>query len=115
MTSPCTPIERPAGRHDLVFVSPQGWRSLLATRGDLAADPLVARWVDNGWPLIGRRAMPGEGTACALGLPLPPFAGKTAAFVPDAAEDIVSIAPPAFAESASRLAPRAWRPTLDRL
>ncbi len=48
-------------RHDLVFVRPAGWRALLETRSDLAADPLVALWVDKGRPLIGRRAAPGEG------------------------------------------------------
>jgi hypothetical protein len=33
------PNDRPMGRHDLIFVSPTEWRSLLETRRDLAADP----------------------------------------------------------------------------
>ncbi len=53
-------------RHDLVFVSPEGWRAVLATRCDLAAEPLIALWVDSGWPLIGRRPEPGEMQGVAL-------------------------------------------------
>ena len=115
MTSPCTPIERPAGRHDLVFVSPQGWRAMLATRGDLAADPLVARWTDTGWPTIRRRAMPGETSGVALGLPLPPSAGKKRVAFLLSPSDINSIVRPPSLELAAGSAPRAWRPTLDRL
>jgi phosphoribosyl-dephospho-CoA transferase len=107
------PNSRPTRRHDLIYVSPAAWRSLLATRGDLAADPLVARWVDNGRPLIGRRAMPHEVRGVALGLPLPPFAGKRRLSFLMRPEDIVSIAPPPTLSLASRVAPRAWRPTLD--
>jgi phosphoribosyl-dephospho-CoA transferase len=39
-------------RHDLIFVSPVAWRSLLKTRDDLAEEPLAAGWVDRGWPLV---------------------------------------------------------------
>ncbi|HEY9455983.1 MAG TPA: malonate decarboxylase holo-[acyl-carrier-protein] synthase [Bradyrhizobium sp.] len=115
MTSPCTPIERSVGRHDLVFVSRLGWRALLATRVDLAADPLVSRWPDQDWPAIRRRAMPGETAGVALGLPLPPSAGKKriAFLLPPC--DIVSIVRPPSLEAASGAAPRAWWPTLDRL
>ena len=38
--------------------------------------PLIARWVDNGWPLVKRRVAPDDGEGVPLGLPLPPFAGK---------------------------------------
>ena len=61
---------------------------------DLAADPLVARWVDKGWPLVGRRAMPGEAHGVALGLPLPPFAGKRRLSLLMQADDIISTSPP---------------------
>ncbi len=63
-------------RHDLIFVSPVAWRSLLKTRDDLAGEPLVIEWVDRGWPLVARRTLPGEADGLPLGLPLPPFAGK---------------------------------------
>jgi phosphoribosyl-dephospho-CoA transferase len=115
MASHSKPGDRPMRRHDLVFVRPTAWRSLLATRGDLAADPLVAPWVDKGWPLIGRRAMPGEAHGVALGLPLPPFAGKLRLSFLMQPEDIISTAPPPALSSASRVAPREWWPTLDSL
>jgi phosphoribosyl-dephospho-CoA transferase len=116
----CKPNSGPTRRHDLIYVSPVAWRSLLTARGELAAAPLVAdslleSWVDNGWPLIGRRAMPHEARGVALGLPLPPFAGKRRLSFLIRPEDIVSTAPPPTLGFASRVAPRAWRPTLDAL
>ena len=115
MTLPCTPVDQPTGRHDLVFVSPQGWRALFATRRDLAMDPMVARWPGQGWPAVRRRAMPGETSGVALGLPLPPSAGKRriAFLLPPG--DIISIVRPPSLEAACGSAPRAWWPTLDRL
>lgn len=115
MASHPRPSDRPMRRHDLAFVSRPAWRSLLATRTDLAADSLVADWVDRGWPLIGRRAMPGEAHGAALGLPLPPFAGKHRLSFLMQHEDIISTSRPPALSSASRLAPRQWRPTLDAL
>ena len=41
-------------RHDLIFVSPVAWRSLMHTRHDLAEEPLLLGWVDRGWPLGAR-------------------------------------------------------------
>jgi phosphoribosyl-dephospho-CoA transferase len=115
MASHFKPAERPVRRHDLAFVTASGWRAALAKRGQLAADPLITRWVDNGWPLIGRRAMPGETHGVALGLPLPPSAGKRRlAFLVEPGE-IVSIARPPSLNAARQAAPRAWSPTLDRL
>ncbi len=99
-------------RHDLIFVSAAGWRSLLAMRADLAADPLVAGWVDKGWPLIGRRAMQGEESGVPLGLPLPPFAGKRRLTFVVQPHHIAAIAPPPSLSAVSRMAPRAWWPTL---
>ena len=105
--------DRPIRRHDLIFVSRTGWRAALATRRDLATEPLVALWVENGRPLIGRRAMPGEAHGVALGLPLPPSAGKRRLSFIMPPEDILSITPPPTLSSVRRAAPRAWRPTLD--
>jgi phosphoribosyl-dephospho-CoA transferase len=98
-----------------VFISPRGWRSLFAARRDLAAEPLVARWPDSGWPTIRRRAMPGETSGVALGLPLPPSAGKKRLSFLLQPGDIVSTARPPSLKAARASAPRAWRPTLDRL
>ncbi|HEY9212541.1 MAG TPA: malonate decarboxylase holo-[acyl-carrier-protein] synthase [Ancylobacter sp.] len=107
--------DRPMKRHDLVFVSPAGWRSRLAAHGDLAADPLVSSWVDRGWPLIGRRAVPDEAHGVALGLPLPPFAGKRRLSFVMPPEHIVSTAPPPALSAAIPVAPRVWWPTLEAL
>jgi phosphoribosyl-dephospho-CoA transferase len=112
---PCKPGEHPIGRHDLVFVSPKGWRAMLATRGELAVDPLVARWSDRGWPAIRRRAMPGEASGVALGLPLPPSAGKKRLCFLLQSDDIISVARPPSLNDARASAPRAWWPALDRL
>jgi phosphoribosyl-dephospho-CoA transferase len=102
-------------RHDLIFVDPKRWRAVLATRDDLTTDPLVARWVENGWPLIGRRGTPCEVHGVPLGLPLPPFAGKRRLSFLMQPEDIVSTSPPPALRSVIAVAPRAWRPTLDGL
>ena len=115
MTSPCTPIERPAGRHDLVFVSPDGWDAMLSGRGDLASEPLVAMWSNRGWPTIRRRAMPDEPRGMALGLPLPPSAGKKRLSFLLADDDVASMMRPPSLDAARGSAPPVWRPTLDRL
>jgi phosphoribosyl-dephospho-CoA transferase len=115
VASPCKPSERPAGRHDLVYVSPQGWRTMLAAHGDLAEDSLVARWSDEGRPTIRRRPTPGEPRGVAVGLPLPPSAGKRRLSFLLQPDDIISIARPPLLNSASGSAPLAWCPTLDRL
>jgi phosphoribosyl-dephospho-CoA transferase len=115
MTSPCKHGERPPGRHDLVFVSPEGWRAMLDARDDLAADSLLARWPKMRWPTIRRRALPCEATGLALGLPLPPSAGKKrVSFVVDI-DHVISVARPPSLRQARAYAPRNWWPTLDRL
>ncbi|MET0676040.1 MAG: malonate decarboxylase holo-[acyl-carrier-protein] synthase [Bradyrhizobium sp.] len=115
MTLPCNPTERPAGRHDLVFVSPQGFRGMLAARGDLAGNALVARWADEGWPMIRRRAIPADSSGVPLGLPLPPSTGKKRLCFVSQPDDIVSVARPPSLNRARGSAPSAWRPTLERL
>jgi phosphoribosyl-dephospho-CoA transferase len=112
---PCKPAERPTGRHDLVFVRPESWRAMLAARGDLAADPLVACWSDRGWPAIRRRAIPGEASGVALGLPLPPSAGKRRPCFLLQSDDIISVARPPLLNDARASAPRPWWPALNRL
>jgi phosphoribosyl-dephospho-CoA transferase len=102
-------------RHDLVFVSPTAWRSFVETRDDLAEDPLVAGWVDRGWPLIARRLAPEEGHGVPLGLPLPPSAGKRRIGLLMDPAGIRSIARPPLLSAAFRVAPAAWIPTLHTL
>ncbi len=115
MTSPCKHGERPPGRHDLVFVSPEGWRAMLDARDDLAADSLLARWPKMRWPTIRRRALPCEATGLALGLPLPPSAGKKRVSLVVDIDHVASVARPPSLRQARAYAPRNWWPTLDRL
>jgi phosphoribosyl-dephospho-CoA transferase len=115
MSSPCTRVERPAGRHDLVFVTPDGWDAMLSGRGDLAADPLVAMWSSQGWPTIRRRAMPDEPRGVALGLPLPPSAGKKRLSFLLEDKDVAAVTRPPSLDAAREAAAPAWRPTLDCL
>jgi phosphoribosyl-dephospho-CoA transferase len=102
-------------RHDLVFVRPAAWRSFLETRDDLAKDPLVAAWVDQGWPLIARRYAPNENNGVPLGLPLPPAARKQRIGLLMNSADIVSTTRPPLLSAAVRVAPAAWVPTLRTL
>ncbi|MET4603191.1 phosphoribosyl-dephospho-CoA transferase [Bradyrhizobium sp. JR4.1] len=115
MISPCKHGERQPGRHDLVFVSPEGWRAILDARDDLAADSLLARWPKMRWPTIRRRALPCEATGFALGLPLPPSAGKKRVSLVVDIDHVASVARPPSLRQARAYAPRNWWPTLDRL
>lgn len=102
-------------RHDLIFVSPNAWHSLLATRDDLTREPLAGGWVDRGWPLVARRAAPGEANGLALGLPLPPSHGKRRiAVLMDPADQLAATAPPPLS-AAMNAAPEAWQRTLQRV
>ena len=102
-------------RHDLIFVSPVAWHSLLKMRDDLAEESLVVDWADRGWPLVARRAVPGDTVGVALGLPLPPFAGKRRLSFLMHPDDIVSTAPPLALSATINIAPEAWRHTLDQV
>lgn len=115
MDSPVKPSERLIRRHDLVFVREIAWRHLMRVRADLAMDPLVASWVQRGWPLVSRRSTPGDLEGVPLGLPLPPFAGKRRISVVLPPGDIVEVASSPPLALASRAAPRDWWSALDAL
>ena len=61
------------------------------------------------------RAMPGELSGVALGMPLPPSAGKKRLSIVLQTDDIASTARPPFLKEARTSAPAVWWPTLDRL
>jgi phosphoribosyl-dephospho-CoA transferase len=115
MTSHSNRSDLKPRRHDLVHVSPAAWRSLLKTRDDLAGEPLVVQWIDRSWPLIARRAMPGEAAGLPLGLPLPPFAGKRRISLLMQLDDIVSKAPPPELNACIGVAPLGWQHTLGKV
>ena len=59
--------------------------------------------------------MPGEASGVALGLPLPPFAGKKRLCFLLPSDAIVSVARPPLLKDVRTSAPRRWWPALDRL
>jgi phosphoribosyl-dephospho-CoA transferase len=115
MTSHFNHNDRRLRRHDLIFVSPAAWRSLLQTRDDLSGEPLIVDWADRGWPLVARRATPCERDGVALGLPLPPFAGKRRISLLMRPGDIVAKAAPLELRAAMSVAPEPWRRTLEEM
>jgi phosphoribosyl-dephospho-CoA transferase len=106
MTSHSNQNDQKRRRHDLIFVSPVAWRSMLKTRDDLAGEPLVVGWVDRGWPLVAR---------LPLGLPLPPFAGKRRLSVLMPPDAIVSTASPPELSAAVSAAPKRWQHSIDEV
>lgn len=83
--------------------------------GRLHEDPLIAHWVDKGWPLVARRAAPGEDSGVPLGLPLPP--GRTVRRIPLLAlqDEIVAITAPPTLCSVRAVLPSSWSRTLEHL
>ena len=115
MNSPSLRFDTRPQRHRLVSVFPAAWDALLASRSDLADEPLLHDWARNHWPLIVRRPMPGEEGGVALGLPLPPSAGKRRIAVQLLPEGIASVMPlPGLAEVFDT-SPDAWRSSLREL
>lgn len=119
MTWPMRPTEGCWPRHRLVRLAPTAWAALLASRADLADEPLLDGWADRGWPLIVRRCTPGEVSTMAsdvpVGLPLPPSAGKRRIALQVQADDIVSVEGLPQLGEVIDSAPPAWRTTLHRL
>lgn len=107
--------DAPLQRHQLVRLKPASWSELLRVRSDLAGDALLRGWVDCGWPLIARRPLPGEAGGYALGLPLPPSAGKRRIAVNVQNEDIDAVSSlPRLLETIDS-APTPWIRSIHRL
>jgi len=108
-------LDRDPPRHSLVRVRVHAWRTWLETQPDLRGEPVLREWAAHGWPLIVRRALPGEAAGVPLGLPLPPALGKRRIVVTmpaDAIESVFTLPP--LGETMTS-APRAWQATLCRL
>jgi phosphoribosyl-dephospho-CoA transferase len=106
------PRERSWQRHELLAVAPSFWRSQPA----VAATPFLATWADNGWPVIVRRRMAGDGQdGVPVGVPLPPASGKMriALTVPEQA--VLERSPPPSLLAVSHAAEPAWGPTIRAL
>ncbi|WP_426191657.1 malonate decarboxylase holo-[acyl-carrier-protein] synthase [Massilia sp. DWR3-1-1] len=60
-------------RHELLYLTADGWARALAAPG--ADSALLGPWRENDWPLVVRRREPGSGAdTVSLGLPAPPAA-----------------------------------------
>jgi phosphoribosyl-dephospho-CoA transferase len=103
-------------RHAFVKTTAAAWASFIATRPNLAADPLVATWATRGLPLIARR---GTGSTddqlIPLGLPLPPAHGKRRIAVALPREAIVDVAAPPLLAKARQVAPDHWQESIAQL
>jgi phosphoribosyl-dephospho-CoA transferase len=102
-------------RHQLVRVYPAAWESLLCARSDLAGEPLLKDWAQQGWPLIARRRGPLDGDGVLLGLPLPPSAGKRRIAVEMRTCDVASVSPLPSVSEVLGTAPVAWQTCLQEL
>jgi len=109
-------VSEPLARHAMATVAPEAWRAMLASRPDLAGEPLVETWADAARPLVARRSVEGDPPQTTpLGLPLPPAQGKRriAVSLPRAA--VLAVTPPPRLDDARSAAPPAWRPTIVEL
>jgi len=108
--------ELPLTRHAMVWVEPDAWSAVLDEHGVGDADPLLAEWAVNRWPLVVRSHACGDPPhLLALGLPLPPSHGKKRfAFRFDAHIVERSERPPLIADAAA-IAPAEWRSSLAAL
>jgi phosphoribosyl-dephospho-CoA transferase len=103
-------------RHDLVWADPSAWAMLAAKRADLADPPWLAGWAERGWPLMVRRPSGSDPVdRIALGLPLPPSAGKRRLALYLAPEVLGEPTPPPCLATAAASAPSAWEATIARL
>lgn len=106
----------PYPRQSLVWVRPDAWRALMASRPDLAALPRVATWALQGHPLIVRREgneqAQGTDDRVPLGLPLPPAEGGQRIFLHMPRTAIVTQGPCPLLRDLLNAAPAAWLPSL---
>jgi phosphoribosyl-dephospho-CoA transferase len=104
--------ERAFTRHELVYIWPWAWASIL-TRQGAALLPYLTLWAARGWPLIVRRPAPGdESDHVPVGIPLPPASGKVRISLTVPVEAILTRAPPPPLVRVTAVAHAHWRPTL---
>ncbi len=103
-------------RHTMVKPSPRAWSALMAQRPDLANEPLVAGWVDAGYPLVVRRPLcSDDARKVALGLPLPLAQDKRRIAVTLDPDDILRADPPPLLSAAVLSAPACWHSCIAQL
>jgi phosphoribosyl-dephospho-CoA transferase len=112
----------PLRRHDLLCIDPASWEQALRVRPDLSADPMIASWADNGWPVIVRRFLPTDSAnqiPVAISLPpmspLPRLRAKRGATLQFAADQITSRVPAVSLRDGIIHAPGSWAGALQTL
>lgn len=115
-TSGAKPRFQPLARHTMVKPAPRAWAALVASRPDLAGEPLLAGWAEAGYPLVARRPANGEEAGpVALGLPLPPAMGKRRIAITLMSDEIADSARPPLLCDAAGAAPVPWQVTIAAL
>ncbi|MDQ2184028.1 malonate decarboxylase holo-[acyl-carrier-protein] synthase [Alcaligenaceae bacterium A4P071] len=115
MTLPLPALDACPRRHTLIHPRREAWMRLMDARPELAAQPLVRDWVAHGWPLIARRPSAHERRGIAVGLPLPPLAGKARIALMLEHNDIVRTEALPMLAATIDTAPAAWRSSLHAL
>jgi phosphoribosyl-dephospho-CoA transferase len=108
-------MNNPLQRHRLVRISSAAWQRIVGTATDEQARAWLADWGAFDWPLVVRRAFMDEQDRIALGIPLPPSAGKRRLAVNVDAQDVVSVRSLPTLGDVIAFAPAAWRPCLQSL
>lgn len=105
-------------RHDLVWLTPDGWQSALEQAGP-AERPALERWQREDWPAVVRRkdadALP---SVVSAGVALPPEPGtgiKPRIALRVDGSCIARHSPPIAIAEAAAAAPSRWRPALEAL
>lgn len=112
MASAALPFER----HHMVRADPSAWTGMLASRRDLADEPLLIGWAERRWPLIVRRPVcKYDLRAVPLGLALPPASGRRRLELRFSREDLTDCAAPPRLAEAVGVAPKAWRKSIASL
>lgn len=103
-------------RHDLLRPAPAAWDAMLQHRPELSDVPLLADWVQLGWPVIVRRRMTGDAADdVPAALPLPPSHGKRRIALSFPSGAAVTALPPVLLRDAAPAAPAAWQPAIAAL
>lgn len=103
-------------RHDLLRIDPASWQQMLCLRPQLAADERIARWADNGWPVMVRRYLSTDRpNQVPVAISLPPAPFKAGAALQFAAHQIGARLPALSLRRGLCSAPHGWAGTLRTL